>query len=64
MKATPLTGGLDAKAYNEAAKGRAIYGPVVCVCLEPQADPSIDFGMCQVCKRPVVAFMRIMRAAS
>lgn len=38
--------------------------PFICVCTEPQADPAVDFGMCQVCKRPVVAFMRIMQVAS
>ena len=31
--------------------------PLVCVCPSPSADPRVDYGMCQVCKRkPLTLF--------
>ena len=36
--------------------------PLVCVCPEPDADPSRDFGMCQVCKRKPLALMKARAA--
>lgn len=32
---------------------------VSCSCDEPDADPAVDFGMCQTCKRKPAALLRI-----
>lgn len=39
--------------------GRDWVNPLVCVCVEPDADPRRDFGMCQSCKRKPLAFMAV-----
>jgi hypothetical protein len=46
-------------AVNIAAKGYVPYGPMICLCEVPDADPSRDFGMChnEGCGRKPLALM-------
>jgi hypothetical protein len=37
------------------------YGPMVCECPEPQADPRRNFGQCPACKRKPLALMKVTR---
>ena len=49
----------EAAAYNRAAKGATVYGPMICICPVPDADPARNFGECFRCRRKPLALMAV-----
>jgi hypothetical protein len=58
VRAVQLIGGRHAAAYNRDVSGNTIYGPMVCVCPQPQADPTVNFGECARCRRKPLSLFR------